>query len=326
MTHPTGLPQSLVFLLLSLLVACGDDAGGGAGEGGSGGTPSLSSSLGCVDGTLDATLDHVDLEHDDRTRSYELHVPPSYDGTTPFPLVLNFHGFTSNGPQQRLFTQMDDTADANDFIVAYPNGISNSWNGGVCCGQSLANDVDDVGFTRAILEDLGTRGCVDLSRVYATGMSNGGFMSHRLACEAADIIAAIGPVAGVLGLDAADCNPVRPVPVIHFHGTADNIILYDGGGLTESQSVVASTDGWAARNGCTDEPEMTFDEGMVTCETASDCDGVASVTLCTIEGGGHCWPGTPCPDLMGIDLGISTVDINANDAMWALFSTITLDD
>lgn len=326
----TAVTPLLVLSLFSSSFATGcgnsDSNGEGAGgEAGGGGALPASASLGCVDGTLDATADHVDLDHDGRARSYELHVPSSYDGATPFPLVLNFHGFTSNGPQQRLFSQMDATADANAFIVAYPNGLDNSWNAGICCGQSSVDDVDDVGFTRAVLDDLGARGCIDLSRVYATGMSNGGFMSHRLACEASDIIAAIGPVAGVLGIDPADCNPERPVPVIHFHGTADSLVRFEGGGLTDAPSVLDTVDQWAARNGCTDAPTQTFADDMVTCEASSTCDGGASVTLCRIADGGHCWPGTPCPDLQGVDLGITTTNFSANDAMWALFETVSLE-
>lgn len=326
MTRPVVVASGPWALLLALtLASCGDSAEGAGGEAGSGGALSASASVGCVDGTLDASVDHVDLEHDGRTRSYELHVPPSYDGATPLPLVFNFHGFTSSGSEQRDFSQMDITADANDFIVAYPNGLFNSWNAGVCCGQSVIDDIDDVSFTRAMLVDLGARGCIDLSRVYATGMSNGGFLSHRLACEASDIIAAVGPVAGTLGIDPADCNPDRPVPVIHFHGTDDGIVLYDGGGLIESPSVIDTVDGWADRNGCTDEPTETFAAGAVSCETTSACDDDASVTLCTIEDGGHCWPGSPCPDLGIVDLGMSTTDISANDAMWSLFETIALE-
>lgn len=316
MSRFVAIRSGVTLLTLSLFAACGD--GGSEVEG-------ATASLGCTDGTLDATVEQIELEHDGQTRSYELHVPMSYDGATPLPLVFNFHGFTSSGPAQRASTGMDDTADDNGFIVAYPNGLSNSWNGGVCCGVSGLEDVDDVDFTRAMLDDLGARGCIDLSRVYATGMSNGGFMSHRLACEASDIIAAVGPVAGVLGIPPGDCNPERPVPVIHFHGTADNIILYEGGGLVESASVVDTVELWADLNDCTDEPTVTFDEGDVTCETASECADGATVTLCTIADGGHCWPGSPCGSVGPVDLGMATTDILANDAMWALFETVTLE-
>ena len=296
------------------LMGCSSDGGSQASAG--------TVSLGCSAGTLDSSTTHLELEHDGATRSYEIHLPPGYDGETPLPLVLSFHGFTSSGLGQQALTNMDVTADREGFLVAYPNGLDQSWNAGACCGLSATKAVDDVGFTRAVIDDIAERGCINPSRVYATGMSNGGFLSHRLACEAADVIAAVAPVASVLGIDAADCTPARPIPIIHLHGTGDPLVPYDGGGLAGSQSVEDSTAGWIARNGCSGETSVTFENGSATCETSDDCDGEASVTLCTIEGAGHCWPGQPCRSLG--NLGESTIDIDANEAMWELFSRVKL--
>ncbi|MDH3653476.1 MAG: hypothetical protein OEN21_04355 [Myxococcales bacterium] len=297
------------------LFGCGGDSASSA--------PASTASLGCSDGTLDSSTTHVDLEFDGVTRSYEIHLPPGYDGTSPLPLVLNFHGFTSSGLGQQASSSMDVTADARGFVVAYPNGLDQSWNAGLCCGRSATLDVDDVGFTRAVIEDISSRACIDPSRVYATGMSNGGFFSHRLACEAADVIAAVAPVAGVLGIEEEACNPARPIPIIHLHGTGDMLVPYDGGGLAGSQSVDDSTEGWLDRNGCSGERDITYQNGDATCETFEQCRADASVTVCTIEGAGHCWPGQPCPTGRG-DLGESTTDIDANEAMWGLFSTVQL--
>jgi polyhydroxybutyrate depolymerase len=145
-------------------------------------------------------------------------------------------------------------------------------------------------------------------------MSNGGFLSHRLACEASDVIAAIGPVAGVLGIDSSACTPTRPVPVIHFHGTSDSYVLYDGGCpdvcLSDSESVADTIAGWVERNGCTGAPEVVLRNGSATCQTTRGCDGDASVTLCSIADGGHCWPG----QLLCL-YGESTDDISANELM-----------
>ena len=312
-----------VLCVLALAVmGCSETSGAGGvgGDGGAGGT--ASASPGCFDGTLDTTVTEVDLEFDRVPRRYELHVPPAYDGRTPLPLVLNFHGFGSNGTQQRVFSQMDMTADSRGFVVAYPDGLDASWNAGVCCGTSAESGVDDVGFVRAVINDIADRGCIDRSRVYATGMSNGGFLSHKLACEASDVIAAIGPVAGVLGIDSSACTPSRPVPVVHFHGTADTVVQYDGGCdvcMSDSESVVDTIAGWVARNGCTEAPEVVPRTGSVTCETTGGCDGDASVTLCSIADAGHCWPGTLfCP------FGDSTEDISANEVMLDLFESVRL--
>src|SRR5690606_38723723 len=103
-------------------------------------------------GTLDEGVTHVELVHDGIARSYELHLPPAYDGVTALPVVLNFHGFTSSGTRQQEQSAMDATADREAFIVAYPNGLDSSWNAGVCCGNAAEGGVDDVGFTRAVIE------------------------------------------------------------------------------------------------------------------------------------------------------------------------------
>lgn len=312
-----GWPRvAMTVLLASSLFACGSD--------GETGTAESTASLGCESGTLDASVTHVDLRHGGEARSYELYVPPSYDGTTPLPVVLNFHGFTSSGLLQQEGTKMDELASREGFLVAYPNGLDNSWNGGVCCGLSAETNVDDVGFTRAVIEDLGERGCIDTARVYATGMSNGGFLSHRLACEAADVIAAAAPVAAVLGIEESACNPSRPVPIMQLNGTADPLVAYEGGGLSDSPSAQESIDGWIARDGCAGEPEVSYENGAAICETVSECDGEVSVTLCSIEGAGHCWPGQPCPERFGGLLGEPTFDIDANEVIWELFSRTVL--
>ena len=116
---------------------------------------SVNASTGCDVGSLDSSVTHVDISFGGRSRSYELHVPAGYDGSTP----------TS------FFSEMDAVADGRGFIVAYPNGIENSWNAGLCCGAAVSEGIDDVGFARAVIDDLGERGCIDLNRVYATGMS-----------------------------------------------------------------------------------------------------------------------------------------------------------
>jgi polyhydroxybutyrate depolymerase len=304
MEHWTSLLAPYALLVFAVaLASCGSSPGS---------TSSIGASLGCANGTLDTGVTHVDLDFGGTGRSYELHVPPSYDGATPAPLVLNFHGLTQTGNAQRSQSHMDDKADQEGYIVAYPNGIDNAWNS----GGNPANEVDDVGFTRAVIDDLGVRGCIDLKRVYATGMSNGGGMSHRLACEAADVIAAVAPSSGQLALAPSACTPQRPIPLIHFHGQNDTIASYEG--------VPEMVQAWADRNGCTDEPRVTYQEGDVTCETTDQCDGDASVTLCAAEEAGHCWFGYPCPPEIPIDLGGHTTSINANDAMWDLFTRTTL--
>lgn len=254
------------------------------------------------------------LEWDGVPRTANVIVPAGYDDTSPVPLVLNLHGLTSNAGQQELFSGMNPTADAEGFVLAYPNGIGSSWNAGACCGTAQQQMVDDVGFLRALVEHLETLVCIDPARVYAAGMSNGGFMSNRLGCEAADLFAAIGPVSATLLAD--DCAPSRPLPVLMFNGTADALVPYNGGLFQGAQQ---SFQDWAQINGCVGDPVPGKSVGAASCETYDQCEAGVSVTLCTIEGMGHCWPGQPiCP------FGQANTDLKANAELWAFFGQYSL--
>jgi len=273
-------------------------------------------SVGCGASTL-APGEHnaLTLEHDGIERSYNLYLPEAHDGETPIPLVFNFHGFTSAPVEQAFFSGFNPVAEASGVAVVYPAGLENSWNAGSCCGDAMADGADDVGYARSLAAALSETLCIDERRIYSTGMSNGGFLSYRLACEVSDLFAAIAPVAGVLGVPVESCNPERPVPVMHFHGTQDNLVLYQGGGATGSPGVVETVSGWAERNECGSEPTVTFQEDPVTCETWSGCGDGGEVVLCTAEGVGHCWPGQDfCP------FGSSTTAINASETMVEFFA------
>jgi polyhydroxybutyrate depolymerase len=243
-----------------------------------------------------------------------VHVPASYDPGKGTALVLNFHGFSSNAAQEALLSQMNGKADAAGYIVVYPEGTNSSWNAGACCGQAVTDMVDDIGFVKDLLDTAADRLCVDAHRIFVTGMSNGGFLSNRIGCELADRVAAIAPVAGVLGMPT--CTPSRPMPVMHFHGTADTLVPYDGSAAMGFISVADDFANWAARDGCTDDmPANTFTNGDSSCSSYQHCAGGAEVTLCTVQNGGHTWPGgTPVPTL-----GYTTTYLSADDAMWSFF-------
>lgn len=262
------------------------------------------------------TDDAWTLEHGGRTRELFVHVPRGYAPNTPAPVVFDFHGRLFTATLQMGLTHMRRVADDEGFIVVHAEGVGRTWNGGVCCGEAMQEDVDDVGFVDAMLDALEANLCVDARRVYATGMSNGGFLSHRLACELSDRIAAIAPVAGVNGI--VGCNPARAVPVLHFHGTDDSIVGYDG--IRGYLSVADTIDGWVQRNGCSPTGAVTFQQDDVTCETWSGCDEGAEVQLCTIDGGGHTWPGgAPVPGL-----GHTSDTIDASETMWTFFERFAL--
>jgi len=260
-------------------------------------------------------------------RSYLVHVPSGYDGRSALPVVLNFHGGFGDATAQVELTGMDATADKDGFMVVYPDGSGRlprhlTFNGGVCCGYARDQKIDDVRFTSALLDDLESAYHVDANRIYVTGHSNGAIMAHRLACALSDRIAAIAPVSGPLGIDT--CTPDRPVPVLHFHGTADLCAPYNGGkakapGAGDFPSIPSTIDGWVKRDGCPSEGHETYKKGNVTCTTHSPCTGGAEVTLCLVEGGGHAWPGGTSYPSKGFCGGMQTQDISANDAMWEFF-------
>jgi polyhydroxybutyrate depolymerase len=283
-------------------LACGSsDAGNGATNAQSTTTPE--DTRPCDPSTLETGT--FNMEFGGVQYGYIVHLPPSYDGTKRTPLVLNWHGYTSNAAQQQAFSVMDPVSDEDGFIVVYPNSPDNSWNAGTCCAFNAPNR-DDIGFARALVDQISSQACVDSKRIYTTGMSNGAFMSYRLACEAADLFAASAPVAGKIGVPG--CAPTRPVPLTAFHGTADGLVAYDTGALSaDNMSVPDTVKHFADLDGCKKGPDQSYQNGTVTCQKWSECDGNVSVELCTAEGEGHCWPGQP-----GCPFGAATTDVDAS--------------
>ena len=171
--------------------------------------------------------------HDGRDRSYIVHLPPQVDSGQGLPVVLNFHGGGGRASGQQKYALMDNTADDHGFVVIYPNGIGRfkkrllTWNTGKCCGYAMKENVDDVGFVIALLDDISQKTNIDRKRVYATGLSNGAMMSYRLAVEASAHIAAIAPVAGAMMVETF--IPKHPVPVMHIHSIDDPRAIYGGG-------------------------------------------------------------------------------------------------
>jgi polyhydroxybutyrate depolymerase len=244
-------------------------------------------------------------------RQYRLHVPPGYRPGSPTPLIVNLHGFTSNAAEQERLSGTSAKADEAGFIVVYPEALGEPQTWHVGPGTPGAGDVE---FIHGLIGHLQGRLSVDPARIYVTGISNGGGMANRLACELSAVVAAIAPVSGAY-LFSEDCRPSRPVPVVAFHGTADHIVPYEGNerSLPHIREWAA---GWAARNGCAPTPAVTFRRGEVTGETWSGCRESAEVVLYTIEGRGHSWPGAD----LAPNLDVATKDINATDVIWDFFA------
>ena len=266
----------------------------------------------------------------DLKRNYLVHIPAKYDSKKPMPVALAFHGGGANADNMVAFSGLNKKSDDVGFIVVYPSGTGRlekilTFNGGNCCGYALNNKIDDVEFTRKLLDDLAKSANIDPKRVFATGMSNGGIMSYLLASELSDRIAAIAPVGGPMGTES--CKPKRPVSVMHFHGTDDRHAPFKGGkgkgpSGTDFYSVEHSIQAWVKANGCEKEPVVTKlpdtakDGTRITRKTYGSGKNGAEVVLIVIEGGGHTWPGQE-PRLKA--LGKSTKNISANDLMWEFF-------
>lgn len=267
------------------------------------------------------------LFHDGQERAYIVHVPTSYRRDQPAPLVLALHG--GGGSMQvmardRLYG-LASQSESSGWIVVFPNGFSRlggplaTWNAGICCGAARDRGSDDVGFLRAVVADVRQQLSIDPRRVFATGMSNGGMMSYRLACEASDVFRAVAAVAGTDG--TTDCRPGRPVPVFHIHARDDDRVLFDGGSGNASDShadfvsVQATVDKWARLNACAAPARTVLQRPGVTCRAHGDCQGGAAVRVCVTDTGGHAWPGGR--KALG---GRGSSALDATQAIWDFFA------
>lgn len=258
-------------------------------------------------------------------REYLLHVPATVDPEKPTPLLVALHPFATTAAMMVRLSGLSETADKHGFAVVYPEGTGipalRNWNS----GSLKMNPVDDVGFIKTVLDDVSSVLNVDKKRVYATGMSNGAMMCHRLGAELSDQIAAIAPVAGTLGFEEVKLK--RPVSVLHFHGTNDQFVPFEGPNGDTPQflkflSVEATMRAWAKANGCGEQvqeeavPDKAQDGAKVTLKRYGMCQEGAEVLLYKIEAGGHTWPGAKEGPFF---LGKTTQDIDANELMWQFF-------
>ncbi len=222
-------------------------------------------------------------------RSALVHVPPAAGAAThPLPLVLAYHGATRNARLMEQYTGLSGVSDKAGFVVAYPNawGRTPLWNTSGPAGRFP----DDVAFTRDLLDELEQRFCVDATRVFATGVSNGGGMVARLGCELSDRLLAIAPVAGGYG-GLPPCRPAQPLSVLEVHDTDDHVVPYRGKGPKGAGSVPRYVRDWAARNGCAAHPKRSRMNRRVLRRSWSRCSGGVTVGQLVVLGGGHEWPG-----------------------------------
>lgn len=249
-------------------------------------------------------------------RNYRLFLPTGFNANTTLPLVFNFHGYGSNALEQELYTQFDLVADTGNFLVCYPNGLNNSWN-------VLGGAPDDVGFTDSLITVLHSEYNIDMNRVYATGLSNGGFFSNLIACQIPDKITAIAPVAGTnTSAVQSACNPSRKVPILYIHGTNDAIVQYNGTvGYVSANALMQL---WSVNNSCEEADTVavpnisTTDFCTAEIITWRDCDSNKQVVHYRVIDGGHTWPGAP------LAIGVTNQDFNASGVIWNFFNQFSL--
>ena len=264
--------------------------------------------------------------HDGETREYSVFLPSSYQAGQSLPMVFNLHGFGSNGNQQNFYTALNIVAEAENFIVVIPEGLYRTTpigQEGTHWNAYFGTDVDDLGFLNLVIDLVYTDYNIDLSRVYSTGMSNGGFMSHRLACELSDRITAIASVAGgVFNEQLDNCSPSRAVPVMQIHGTNDNIVEFDGIPLY-APSIPDLIGHWVDHNNCSTPADTieianisTTDNSTVEKLEYNNGDDDSKVWFYIVENGGHTWPDAS----INLPGEVTNHDFNASEHIWEFFS------
>jgi polyhydroxybutyrate depolymerase len=250
------------------------------------------------------------IQHGGLTRTYVVHVPPSYNLASPAALVVMLHGgannpdLLANEPAYGLKAK----SDREGFIAVFPNGTGKpaSWNAGDCCGAARAQNVDDVGFIRQVVGNVFRQMSIDRARIFAAGISDGGAMAYRLACEVPELWRAVAAVAATDR--TRECSPATPVSVLHIHAKDDPQIPFAGAADTVAK--------WAQLDGCTAQPRHTLDKGASYCEAYTYCRGKAEVQLCATEAGGHTWPGGK----MARGPASPSQAFSATDLIWDFFS------
>lgn len=252
-------------------------------------------------------------------RTYLLHFPTNWIEADTTSLIIALHGGTGSAKNIEDQSGLSALSDEKGFIACYPDGLHRTWNAGECCGKASSNNVNDVQFIAQLIDQLLADFAIDPKRVYITGMSNGGFMCYRLACELSDKIAAIAPVACSMTFD--DCSPENPVSVIHFHSELDANIPFEGGvgnGLSDHYNppVDSVFKIWGGFNGCSVQSEIDNSDHGYILKTWSSCADSSDVHYYMTADGGHSWPMGKKPRKQANE---PSQVLDANALMWEFF-------
>jgi polyhydroxybutyrate depolymerase len=260
-------------------------------------------SAGCVDATPRTPgTQTMNITSNGVARTYLRRIPTGYDATKPTPVIIDFHGLAEGAQIHTVMSEWGPRADANTFIVIYPQGLGDPVRWNTALGSA------DLAYFGNLLDRVEDDLCLDQRRVFVAGLSNGAFMSSSIACQFADRVAAVALVAGIR--NPTGCAPSRRVPAVAFHGTADTFVPFPS-----TPGIVAA---WAARNGCSPTPNelpVASDVNLVRYL----CPLGAEVGLYRIEGGGHAWPGSDFSRQIAAAVGFTTFSIHASDISWDFF-------
>ena len=271
-------------------------------------------------------------------RNYLVHLPPAAKQTRPMPVLFHLHGGggTAEGTPGLTFGRFNDLANRDGWIVVYPNAVDKNWNDGRKASFKTVEqqNIDDVGFITAIIDKITANYSIDQSRIFCTGMSNGGFMTSKLLCDRAELFRGGAILTASISADYFPlCKPSRPVAVMIMNGTADPLVPYNGGQIKvfrKNRGEIISTNDyvhfWQKENRCTNKtsrklPDTQQDGTTVIVETYSDCATRGALSLYTIHGGGHTWPGGK--QYLGERIiGKTCRDFNACDVIWDYFQQL----
>ncbi len=264
------------------------------------------------------------IEYDGLDRTFILYIPASYSDSEPVPLVFNFHGYTSDAMSQMFYGDFRSIADTANFIIVHPMGTIGA-DGQTFFNAEWGAEVDDIGFSGALIDYVVDNYSINTDRIYSTGMSNGGFMSYTLACNLSDRFAAIASVTGSMTSiqQSNTCQPNRPIPVLEIHGTNDDVVPYNGNNwMAPIDDVILF---WVDHNQCEEIPSVTSiedtdmtDNSTVEKYLYNNGDQGTTVELMKITGGGHTWPGSI------FNVAGTNQDINASTEVWRFFSQFDL--
>jgi len=306
--------------------------------------PTCDCSAECTESCTSKLLRNENIQMPGALRSYDVYLPSIHDYTESLPVIIDLHGYLSTSADEREISDFTDLADENGIIMVWPQSLTgDNCLGGTgpipASGNKWTIGWDktsrDVAFIDALIDKIGVDYHADLNRIYVTGLSDGGFMVYSLACALSNKIAAVASVAGSMTGDLmTNCNPGRALPVLNIHGTADQLISWDGDPSCGSgySSVMSTVDFWKSQSGCNDNfDELNFDDidtsdnSTVSLLTYQGCAANEVVELLKVTGGGHNWPGSlsMINDHISITLPINN-DIDASEIIWNFFKDKTL--